>query len=546
MEKLNVLMVDDQPAKLLTYEAILAGLGETLIKAGTAREALSVLLKEEIAVVLMDVNMPELDGFELAAMIRQHPRCKKTAIIFVSAVHLTDWDRLRGYESGAVDYVSVPVVPEILRAKIGVFLDLYRKSAELERLNRSLEHRVAERTAELEGTVRQLRDNEIRLLQQGEALADADRRKNEFIAMLAHELRNPLQPIRMAMEMARQSQATEEQLRLGRDIVERQVNHLVRLIDDLMDASRITSGKLRLVQQRIDLRQVADAAADSIRELAQRKGQRLDVDAGVERLEIDADAARLTQVVVNLLSNGVKFTPPGGTIALSMARHGDSVIMRVRDNGVGIAAEDLDRIFEMFVQGSRNPGDTHEGLGLGLALVRRIVELHGGTVTATSQGRNRGSEFLVKLPGAGAAPADEAPLDGRAASAAPVPPADVARRILVVDDNRDAADTLSTMLRVLGHEVETQYSGAAAIAATTDRRPEIVVMDIGMPDIDGYAAARAIRGDGRCGETLLIAVTGWSGEVERQRSEEAGFDRHLVKPVAMTDLVAVLDSLRTP
>jgi len=546
MEKLNVLMVDDQPAKLLTYEAILAGLGETLIKAGTAREALSVLLKEEIAVVLMDVNMPELDGFELAAMIRQHPRCKKTAIIFVSAVHLTDWDRLRGYESGAVDYVSVPVVPEILRAKIGVFLDLYRKSAELERLNRSLEHRVAERTAELEGTVRQLRDNEIRLLQQGEALADADRRKNEFIAMLAHELRNPLQPIRMAMEMARQSQATEEQLRLGRDIVERQVNHLVRLIDDLMDASRITSGKLRLVQQRIDLRQVADAAADSIRELAQRKGQRLDVDAGVERLEIDADAARLTQVVVNLLSYGVKFTQPGGTIALSMARHGDSVIMRVRDNGVGIAAEDLDRIFEMFVQGSRNPGDTHEGLGLGLALVRRIVELHGGTVTATSQGRNRGSEFLVKLPGAGAAPADEAPLDGRAASAAPVPPADVARRILVVDDNRDAADTLSTMLRVLGHEVETQYSGAAAIAATTDRRPEIVVMDIGMPDIDGYAAARAIRGDGRCGETLLIAVTGWSGEVERQRSEEAGFDRHLVKPVAMTDLVAVLDSLRTP
>jgi len=396
MEKLNVLMVDDQPAKLLTYEAILAGLGETLIKAGTAREALSVLLKEEIAVVLMDVNMPELDGFELAAMIRQHPRCKKTAIIFVSAVHLTDWDRLRGYESGAVDYVSVPVVPEILRAKIGVFLDLYRKSAELERLNRSLEHRVAERTAELEGTVRQLRDNEIRLLQQGEALADADRRKNEFIAMLAHELRNPLQPIRMAMEMARQSQATEEQLRLGRDIVERQVNHLVRLIDDLMDASRITSGKLRLVQQRIDLRQVADAAADSIRELAQRKGQRLDVDAGVERLEIDADAARLTQVVVNLLSNGVKFTQPGGTIALSMARHGDSVIMRVRDNGVGIAAEDLDRIFQEFQQteaGARQ----QEGTGLGLALSKCFVEMHGGRIWCDSQLGN-GSTFVFTLP----------------------------------------------------------------------------------------------------------------------------------------------------
>ena len=208
MEKLNILMVDDQPAKLLTYEAMLAELGENLIKAQTAREALAHLLKEDVAVVLMDVNMPELDGFELAAMIRQHPRCQKTAIIFVSAVHLTDLDRVKGYATGAVDYVSVPVVPEILRAKIGVFLDLYRKTAELERLNRTLEERVSERTAELEQTIAQLRESENRLRLQGEALAEADRRKNEFLAMLAHELRNPLQPIRTAVELLRQTKAT--------------------------------------------------------------------------------------------------------------------------------------------------------------------------------------------------------------------------------------------------------------------------------------------------------------------------------------------------
>ncbi len=543
MEKLNVLMVDDQPAKLLTYEAILAGLGETLIKANTAREALSVLLREDIAVVLMDVNMPELDGFELAAMIRQHPRCQKTAIIFVSAVHLTDWDRLRGYESGAVDYVSVPVVPEILRAKIGVFLDLYRKSTELERLNRSLEIRVAERTAELEGTVQRLRENEIRLLQQGEALADADRRKNDFIAMLAHELRNPLQPIRMAIEMARQPQATQEQLRIGRDVIERQIKHLVRLIDDLMDASRITSGKLRLVQCRVDLRRAVDAAVDSIRELAQRKGQTLDVDIGGESLDVDADAARLTQIVANLLSNAVKFTPAGGRIMLSAAHEDGHVALRVRDDGAGIEAEDLDRIFDMFVQGSRSPGDTHDGLGLGLALVRQIVELHGGTVVATSGGRNLGSEFLVMLPGASAVSMETAPPADDAESAATGNSADVIRRILVVDDNRDAAETLSTMLRVMGHDVETHYSGAAAIAATADRRPEIVLMDIGMPDVDGYAAARAIRDRDGYGDTVLVAVTGWGSDADRRRSEAAGFDRHLVKPVAMTDLVSMLESL---
>jgi CheY-like chemotaxis protein len=224
----NILLVDDQPAKLLSYEAILSGLGENLIKATSAREALERLLTCEIAVILVDVCMPELDGFELAAMIRAHPRFQKTPIIFVSGVNLTEFDRLKGYARGAVDYVTVPVVPEILRAKVSVFVDLFRKTRDLELLNRDLERRVAERTAELQASTASLRDRE-------EALREADRRKDEFLAMLAHEIRNPLAPIRTAVQLLRLQEISEAQRANARDVIDRQVEHLVRLIDDLLD-----------------------------------------------------------------------------------------------------------------------------------------------------------------------------------------------------------------------------------------------------------------------------------------------------------------------
>ena len=541
VDKLNVLMVDDQPDKLLAYEAILAGLGETLLKAATAREALSILLKQDIAVILMDVNMPDLDGFELAALIRQHPRCQRIAIVFVSAVLFSDRDRLRGYESGAVDYVSVPVVPEILRAKISVFLDLYRKSAELERLNRSLEQRVQERTAELQGTVQRLRDNEARLRQQSEALSEADRRKNEFLAMLAHELRNPLQPISMALELVRQAQVDPDRMRFARDVIDRQVSQLARLIDDLMDASRITSGKLNVVRERVDLAQIVTSAVASIKPLANEKRQKLEFAPFDGRLDVDADATRMTQIVVNLLGNAIKFTPKGGTIDLSIGREGGSVTIRVRDDGIGIEEADLDRIFEMFVQGSRSAGDVHGGLGLGLALVRQIVELHGGSVRATSLGRNCGSEFIVSLPALPEA-AESGPPSAPPARRAPAT-ASGPRHVLVVDDNRDAADALAEMLRVLGHRVETQYCGSDALAAVAVGRPQVIFMDIGMPGLDGYQTARAIREAAPGGEVFIVAVTGWGGDADRQRSRAAGFDRHLVKPVQPADLLALLESM---
>ena len=539
MDQINILMVDDQPAKLLTYESMLSQMGERLIKAQTASEALSHLLKDDIAVVLMDVNMPELDGFELAAMIRQHPRCRRTAIIFVSAVHLSDVDRVKGYETGAVDYVSVPVVPEILRAKIGVFADLYRKTSELEHVNQSLEERVSERTQELQSTIAQLRERENRLRLQGEALAEADRRKTEFLAMLAHELRNPLQPIRASVELLRQTKATLEQLQWARDVVDRQVNQLVRLVDDLLDASRISSGKLELRKDIVDFISIVSGAVESSRPLAERKNQRITLNLPSEPIYIDGDGVRLMQVVLNLLNNSVKYSPMGARISLAVEGREGNVVTRIRDEGMGISSADLSRVFEMFYQGQARADDAQGGLGLGLALVRQLVDLHGGSVEAHSEGPGKGSEFVVRLPTLSRQHRAPQP----AASEATVDNSAPSRRILVVDDNRDAAETLAMMLRLEGNEVDTAFDGEGAITATATFHPDVVLMDLGMPKLDGYEAARAIRRDSAGSEVVLIALTGWGGDMDRQLSQEAGFDRHLVKPVMPTELLALLSSL---
>ncbi len=434
--------------------------------------------------------------------------------------------------------MSVPVVPEILRAKIGVFLDLYRKSTELEHLNATLEERVAARTSELEQSIRQLRESENRLRQQREALAEADRRKNEFLAMLAHELRNPLQPILTAIELARQPKLAPAELQWGRKVIERQVKLLARLVDDLLDASRINSGKLELRREIVAMSQIVAAAVDSVRPLVDGKKLTLDVRCPDERIEIVADGARLTQVLSNLLNNAVKFTPRGGNIALSVARENGEIAVRVVDDGAGLSETERARVFEMFYQGDARAGAGNGGLGLGLALVKQLVELHGGSVSARSAGRDQGSEFCVRLPGT---------IDGgdfrseRLPDSAALAPGS-SRRILVVDDNRDAADSLALMLRLLGNQVDTIYDGTVAVPAVESFKPDVVLMDLGMPRLDGYQAARAIRA--HCGDRkiMMIAITGWGGDTDRQLSRDAGFDRHLVKPVVPSELLAVLES----
>ena len=517
-DPVNILLVDDQPAKLLTYETILGELGENLIKVSSATEALEFLLRQEVAVVLVDVVMPELDGYELAAMIRQHPRFQQTSIIFVSALMLTDLDRLRGYECGAVDYVPVPVVPEILRAKVSVFAELYRKTRALERLNAELEQRVADRTAALEATTA--------------ALQEADRRKDEFLAILAHELRNPLAPIRTAVQLLRKRDLAETQNMRAREVIERQVQHLVCLIDDLLDVSRITRGMITLQRERVLIDAVVARAVETARPLIDARKHELALDLPEELLSVEGDPTRLVQIVGNILHNAAKFMEPGGRIVLSVSREDSYAVISVRDFGLGIQADLVSKIFDLFSQVHQKPETSHGGLGIGLALVRRLVEMHGGVVTANSEGLGKGTELVVRLPVIGV----QSTIVALPTTDSKRPPQVSPRRILVADDNNDAVEALALQLRLAGHEVRSANDGLEALEVAETFAPQVVLLDLGMPRMDGYETAREIRRKWWGKSATLVALTGWGGQQDRQKTTEAGFDAHLVKPVTEFDL----------
>lgn len=514
----SVLLVDDQPAKLLTYQVILSQLDLRLVTANSAREALENLLKGDFAVVLIDVCMPELDGFELAALIREHPRFRTTAIIFVSGVHLSDMDRIRGYELGAMDYVPVPVIPEILRAKVKAFVDLHRTTRQLERLNAELEERVAARTAEL-----QL----------------ASERKDEFLAVLAHELRNPLAAIHTASQVLDVAGMDSAQRTKVGAVIQRQVTHLVRLIDDLIDMSRISRGVIGLRRERIGMAPIIEQAVESTRPMLDARGHRLAVYVPEHGPDVYGDGARLAQVIGNLLANAAKFTPPGGDITLRVTHEDDAVVIRVIDTGVGIDPAKLSYIFELFTQADQPDGHSTSGLGIGLALVRRIVEMHEGKVSAHSQGAGTGTEVIVRLPALPAlVQAPDPPAAKDETSRGPA-----GTRILVVDDNADAAFVLALMLRHAGHTVEIAGNGEQALRTGPAFDPRVVLLDLGMPGMDGFETARRIRQQ-RWGQgVVLVAVTGWGLPEDRRRTKVAGFNAHLVKPVNDEELLGVLDEL---
>jgi len=529
-EPVNILLVDDQPGKLLSYEAILSDAGESLICAGSGREALEKLLEHEIALVLMDVSMPDLDGFELARLIREHPRFERTAIIFVSAIHFTDFDRMRGYAAGAVDYVSVPVVPEILKAKVGVFVELFRKRKELEQLTAGLERRVAERTAELEVAAAAQADLMCRL-------READRRKDEFLAVLAHELRNPLAPLLHAVEILRTAERGGD-LSWCREVIGRQVDQLRRLVDDLMDVSRVTQGKLALREELVDLAEVVTEAVEISRPLLDHRAHRLTVGVPVGPLWVSGDRVRLTQVLANLLNNAAKFQEEGGHVEISVARVGTEWVVAVQDRGVGIEPDKLPVVFDLFSQVESTLDRSHGGLGIGLALVQRIVEMHGGSVRADSGGRGQGSQFTVRLNRAEPRAARKSPTVQRD----PVKRAGPPRRVLLVDDNRDASESLAMLLTTTGHEVATAGDGPRAIEILGQYEPDMILLDIGLPGMDGYEVCRRIRREG-LSSASIIAMTGFGQDRDRELAKAAGFDAHLVKPVAIGRLLSILDAL---
>jgi PAS domain S-box-containing protein len=626
--KVNILMVDDQPAKLLTYEAILGDLGENLIQARSAREALEWLLREEIGVVLTDVSMPDLDGFELAKMIRDHPRYRRTSIIFCSAIHMSDRDRLMGYQCGAVDYVSVPVIPEILRAKVSVFADLYRKTRQLETLNQELEQRVSilqstsavvyvtdsegrfghvnrrfeevfgitldavrgktafdifprelaeafevnnrqvlaeNRTIEFEETVAgsngprhyasikaPIRDaagvpqgivavsadiTERQRLE--EALKDADRRKDEFLAILAHELRNPLAPIRNVLQIMRLKMPEDPELLWARDVIGRQVDQLTRLVDDLLDVSRISRGKIKLQIAPVDLATVIAGAVETSRPVIDARLHRLVLQLPERPIWVQGDLVRLTQVIANLLNNAAKYQDVGGHIGVTLEREKGEAVIRVKDKGFGIAPELLPAVFDMFAQVERPLGTTQDGLGIGLSLARNLVEMHGGTIQVTSDAE--GSEFVVRMPCMAGEPRSK-----RATTDGGVPqPVTPGLRVLVVDDNTDAAESLATLLQQGGHKVSVAHDGPTALAIGVRERPRVVLLDIGLPGMDGYEVCRQMRRNG-LEESLIVALTGFGQEEDKLKSKEAGFDGHLVKPGDPNELMKLVANSAKP
>lgn len=725
-DRINILLVDDVPEKLVALGAILSDLGHNIVAVGSGREALRQLLHQDFALILLDVNMPEMDGFETAAVIRQRSRSEHTPIIFVTGfsdeTHVS-----RGYSLGAVDYILTPVVPEVLRAKVAVFADLYRKTELVKRqaeqqvaiareqaaraaaeaakrqsefladastllatsldydatINHAarlpvptladvcvlrtaltsrrgepptvacadgrlesalgqvaeplgavlqsiagevmqsgksqcltavdLDHRETENAApdaargataneapsagvpsapliagpppdyqlpavyaamvlplvacgRVIGTLTLARLRDIRAYSAADvSLADdlagriamaidnanlvrkiqeGDRRKDEFLATLSHELRNPLAAISNALQCMEMAADSPKVVGEARTILRRQIQYVVRLVEDLLDVSRITRGKVRLRKEIVEVRPIVERAAMAVGPLVSDRGHRLSMSFPTEAVFVNADSTRLEQSVGNLLNNAAKYTAPGGQIDVAVEIEEQQVAIHVHDTGAGIPAEILPKIFDLFAQGDRTLDHSQGGLGIGLTLVRSLVSLHGGEVAAASPGPGRGSQFTIRLPLAQPqrqeAPAQmESKLAANGKAAAPV-----RRRVLLVDDNVDLAAMTGALLRSLGHEVHLAHDGPEALQLLETVGPEAMFVDIGLPGMSGHEVAQAVRRRRGPGDLFLVAMTGYGQAEDRRRSRDAGFDLHLVKPVGLQALENVLNSLR--
>jgi signal transduction histidine kinase/DNA-binding response OmpR family regulator len=696
-EKANILLVDDLPAHLLVLQTVLEGLGQNLITARSGEEALRNVLEHDFAVILLDINMPGMDGLETAEYIRRRKLSAHVPIIFVTA-YADEVHTARGYSLGAVDYIFAPVVPEVLRTKVQVFVDLYlmtqqvrRQAEEQVALAREQAARaaaedatrrfafLAEASTALSSTfdyganlavlarhvVPALADlgavsrvdeqgrlgpaelawtggdgaacsmmaeagsgplaglsdaingclklgqmvhlvnpgawpalptggngmpngtaaaspDELRsvavlpltarghtlgvltlalgpsgrshgaadLALAGDLAARAaialdnarlyqniqheDQRKNEFLAMLAHELRNPLAPIRNAVGVLKAIGSDEPNLAKVRDMIDRQVTHMVRLVDDLLDMSRLARGKILLRHERLDLTSLVRDTVEDYRSLLVENKLGLEARLPDEPLGISGDGTRLAQVLGNVLHNASKFTAAGGSVTVELRAESDVAVLSVRDTGIGIEPHMLERVFETFSQADSSLDRSRGGLGLGLSLVRGLVELHGGTVQAASAGLGQGTEITLRLPLAESPP----PPERRVVVAVDETSA---QRVLLIEDNADTAESMRILFSLTGHQIQVAHTGLAGLEAVRSFRPEVVLCDIGLPGgMDGYAVARAIRHDASLREVRLIALSGYGQDEDRRRSREAGFDAHLIKPVDFLDLRRLL------
>ena len=662
-EKVNILVVDDLPEKHIVFRTILDELDQNIVSARSGQEALRYILEMEFAVILLDVNMPDIDGLETASLIRQYRKSAQTPIVFITA-YVDEIQAARGYALGAVDYISSPVMPEVLRSKVRVFVELFRmnrqlkeQAAEREALARSETARAAaeeashradylseasqmlSRSLALDDTIKALfelavpflgdramlalagpageirrieswpprpgaelvdgqlqeclrvalRDRRFELRREGEqgaavcpllagdrmlgalvlmdahakfdparialikevvsrasiamenarlyhAVQDADRRKNEFLAMLAHELRNPLAPIRNAVHIMQGEDVPPARLNWARDVIGRQADHMARLIDDLLDVSRIVQGKVVVQPERLQLSTLVERAVEATAPRVAALEQSLNVELPAQELALDGDLVRLSQVLSNLINNASKFSGRGTSILLKASHVDDEVRISVRDEGAGIDPAFLPHIFELFVQGDQTLDRSQGGLGIGLTLVKHLVELHGGRVSASSAGPGKGTEVSVWLP----AQPMVAPPKSLPGVRKQLPPTRSPVRILVVDDLAASAETLMMLLELEGFQVRIAHEGATALKVADEFCPHVVLLDIGLPGMNGFEVANRMRKLPSCREALLIALTGYGEAESRSRSAQAGFDFHMVKPADVNLLLTML------
>jgi signal transduction histidine kinase len=525
LDKPKILVVNDDANSLFALTSLLAQWAEQesydVIGARSGEEGLRQVLKHDFAVILLDVNMPGMDGFETAEAIHQRARSADIPIIFITAFLADELDRLKAYQKGAVDFLFTPVIPQILYAKISVFVALAMKNEELKQQARQLSLRTTELTATNARLTSEIEERQV-AQQQNHA-------KDEFLAMLGHELRNPLSAISSAASLIGLPGVSHEGVVRAKKIIQRQSQHLGRIVDDLLDLSRAMSGKILLNRAPLDLSVLLAACLETYRATGRTTGYRLDVD--LESGWVDADVTRLEQIASNLIDNALKYTPAGGTIAVHCWAEDDEVVLTVRDSGVGIGADLLPHVFDVFVQGSRTLDRSQGGLGIGLSLVRRLAELHGGGIDADSAGAGSGSTFTLRLPRC-AAPQVE--------RRAPLPAPLEKPSVLLIEDNEDGREMMSMMLACYGYDVQHAADGPAGLQLAARFLPGLALVDIGLPGIDGYEVARRLRADPATRAMKLIALTGYGLAEDRRRVLEAGFDLHLVKPVDIEQLVQAI------
>ena len=552
----RILIVDDLPEKLLVYRTLLEDLDAQIVEAHSGTEALKRVLEGEFAVILLDVNMPDIDGLETATLVRRHKNGRHTPIIFITA-YADEMQTARGYELGAVDYILSPVIAPVIRTKVRVFVDLYEARAALALSNQELETRVTERTGELQKSNERLQaeiaerlraeaEREALLAREKVLRAEAEelsRLKDEFLATMSHELRTPLNAIFGWITLLRTRRLDEATQERALETIERNARAQKRLIEDLLDVSRIVTGKVALELVTVDPRRVVEAALETMHPAAQAKGLKivplLDIGAGTVR----GDFARLQQIVCNLLSNAIKFTDTGGHVEVCLARRNGEVEISIADSGQGIKPEFLPLVFDRFRQEDGSISRRHGGLGLGLAIVRHLVELHAGSVDAQSAGEGKGARFIVRLPVREAnliSRVAEAPTNGIVTAAMLM-----GVRLLVVDDDPGARELISGMLEGFGAQVSVAESGQAALGLLFAQRPDVLIADLGMPGMDGYALIEQVRAldPDFGGLTPAVAVTAYASPQDRLRALQAGYQNHVAKPVEAEELAIVIASL---